>query len=76
MKSYVIQYNAAECSFRNEKEKEMFVVYLLGYMKSDLYFIYVYVRLEIRFSIEGIYFLIFSLNLEENTFFSESILNR
>lgn len=57
MKSYVIQYNAAECSFRNnsgvntsltqehdddgEKLNRwlLFVVYLLGYMKSDLYFI-------------------------------------
>lgn len=57
MKSYVIQYNAAECGFRNnngvntsltqehdddgEKLNRwlLFVVYLLGYMKSDLYFI-------------------------------------
>ena len=73
MKSYVIQYNAAECSFRNEKEKEMFVVccLLVGLheVRPLLYIRLRKINNHVTFSIEGIYFLIFSLNLEENTFF-------
>ena len=38
---------SAASEMKKKKKCLLFVVYLLGYMKSDLYFIYVYVRLII-----------------------------
>lgn len=54
MKSYVIQYNAAECGFRNDNgvntcltQERDNVGEKPGYMKSNLYFIYIFIRLII-----------------------------